>query len=195
MKSLLFLLFVALVAAQTRPTWPKAASTSVFAHGWSGPNERHFFRWFWDESVQKERVDGPRQFRGEEYWTMVILDAKAGKEWFVAYQVDLVTCFDGPTNHTLPHPNFQNARYVGKSMIDYEVCDHWIERLPDGRDGVAIFNRASTGEIVRMDFHDHRHGNRAVTFKFFEFNVGNQDPSLWKIPKAIESICNSVPFL
>eukprot|EP01127_Copromyxa_protea_P007026 TRINITY_DN16965_c0_g1_i1.p1 TRINITY_DN16965_c0_g1~~TRINITY_DN16965_c0_g1_i1.p1 ORF type:complete len:205 (-),score=33.99 TRINITY_DN16965_c0_g1_i1:61-675(-) len=190
-----FFLFVALAAAQTKPVWPKAASTSVFVSGWGeGPQGgRHFIRWFYDETLQKERIDGPRDFFGEQYWTTVIVDHKAGKESFIVYQPDLVSCVVGPANHTTPHPDFSKAVFVGKSLIDYQLVNNWVERLPTGGDGLAIFDYESNGEIARIDFHDHRRGNRAVSFKFMEFDAGSQDPSLFVIPSAIAEICGTLP--
>jgi len=160
--------------------------------GWGERREeRHFFRWFYDEASGKERLDGPERFGGEFFLTERILDTKLNKDWFVAYQRDLVTCWVGATNRTLPHPNFNNIRYIGKAEIDHRVVNHWAERSADGRDVHQIFNRADNGELKRIDREDPRKGT--VTFHFHEYDAGVQDPALFVLPDAINKICNNIP--
>lgn len=65
------------------------------------------------------------KFQGTLTYVLVILDTKKQEEHFIAYQRDLVTCEVGKSNHTLPHPNFSNLRFLGQSLIDYEVVDNW----------------------------------------------------------------------
>jgi len=176
----------------TKPVWPKAASASLFIEGWGEERrERIFVRWFYDETAGKERLDGTQRFEGELYFTNTILDATTQKEWFVVHQPGLVSCWVGAWNHSLPHPNFDNARFAGKAEIDYRVVNHWIERGPDGRDISQIYDRADNGQIVRIDFEDRR--RRALSVHFHEFNAGTQDPSLWDLPAQIKNICNQIP--
>jgi len=119
------------------------------------------------------------------------LDTVLSIQWFVVYQPGLVICNVGKTNRTLPHPNFANARYVGKAEINYRVVDHWVERAQN-RDFSQIYDRNDNKEIVRIDIDDPRIGH-AVTFHFNEFDAGSQDPSLWVLPPEIVAICNQIP--
>eukprot|EP01121_Diplochlamys_sp_Union-15-3_P010289 TRINITY_DN2880_c0_g1_i7.p1 TRINITY_DN2880_c0_g1~~TRINITY_DN2880_c0_g1_i7.p1 ORF type:complete len:198 (-),score=29.12 TRINITY_DN2880_c0_g1_i7:19-612(-) len=184
----------ALALAQTRPLWPKAASASIHVQGYGERREeRHFFRWFYDEAAGKERFEGPHEWRGEFYWSIRILDTVAKKEWFVVFQEGLVECFTGADNHSLPHPHFERAHFVGKAEIDYTLVDHWIERDGEGRELVSIFDRADNGEIKRIDMSAlHSRRPHAVTIHFHEIDEGTQDPTLWTLPAEIQSICNNV---
>jgi len=190
----LLAILVAAVYTQTppqKPVWPNAASASIFVEGWGERrDERHFFRWFYDETAGKERIEGPQRWEGELYWTETILDTKAQKEWFVVHQGSLVTCFVGTNNHSLPHPDFTTAVYRGKAEIGNRIVDHWIERR-ENRDVSSIYDRADTREIVRIDFEDRR--RQTVTVHFYEFDAGTQDPSLFDLPAAIKNICNQIP--
>jgi hypothetical protein len=122
-----------------------------------------------------------------------LIDTKLKKEWFVVAQPGLVECFTGADNHSLPHPDFTMARFVGKAEIDYRVVDHWVQRGADGRDVIQVFDRADNGEIKRIDV-DARVARRdhAVSLHFHEYNAGAQDPSLFVLPPEIVTICNNV---
>jgi len=183
-------LFVAVALGQTKPVWPTAASSSIFTHGWERREDRHYMRYFFDQMIGKERIEGPRVHRGELYWTTTILDTTTKREYFIVHQESLLECYERASNYTIPKPNFANARYVGKAEIDNEVVDHWIERSPSGRDHLQIFDHVSSGMIRRMDFDDERRGH-AVTFQFHEWNAGAQDPNLFVVPAEILPICNS----
>jgi len=137
----------------------------------------------------KERIEGPRRFQGEEYWTVSIADTTAKKEWFVVHQGSLIQCFVRPYNRSLPHPNFDRAVFVGKAEINYRVVNHWVERSPDGRDVAQIYDRADNGAIVRFD---NDNAGRVLTVHFHEINIGTQSPTLWVLPDAVNAICNSV---
>jgi len=190
--AIILAILVVAVFAQTKPIWPTAASASIFVEGWSDvPEERHFLRWFYDEAAKKERVEGPQRHLGELYWTETLLDTTLAKEWFVVHQPGLVICYVGKTNRTLPHPDFTQARFVGKAEINYRVVDHWIERR-ENRDFSQIYDRVDNGEIVRIDIDDPRR-DHAVSFHFHEFDAGTQDPSLWVLSPEIIAICNEVP--
>jgi len=192
MRIALFLAFlVALSVAQAPvpPVWYQAASASVEVEGWSERREdRHFFRWFYDEAAKKQRLDGPQRYEGEFYWTETVLDVNLNQQWFVVFQRNLVLCFTGPTNRTLPNPNFAMVRYAGKAEIGHVVVNQWIERR-ENRDFSSIFSRADNGQIRRIDIH---HPMRTAVFEFREFDAGPQNPSLWQIPTEILNICNPV---
>jgi len=113
------------------------------------------------------------------------------REYFVVYQEDLVECYERATNDTIPHPKFDRARFVGKAEIEHNIVDHWVERSPEGRDHLQIFNRVDNGYVVRTDFDDGRRGH-AITFEFHEWNAAPQDPSLFVLPQVILSICTTV---
>jgi hypothetical protein len=182
---------VAAVFAQQKPVWPQAASASIFVEGWDRerPEERHFFRWFYDQAAGKERLDGIQRHRGELYWTETIVDTVQKREYFVVHQGSLVACYNRPHNRSLPSPNFDRAVFVGKAEIGYRVVNHWVERSPEGRDVHSIYDRVDNGQIVRVDNHREE---RAVVFHFHEFDVGTQDSSLFVLPDAIKAICNIV---
>jgi len=186
-------LLVAVALAQQKPVWPKAASASIFLEGWGEdrPEERHFFRWFYDQAAGKERLDGIQFHLGERYWTETIIDTITKREYFVVYQGNLVTCYNRPHNRSLPNPNFDNARFIGKAEIDYRVVNHWTERSPEGRDISQIYDRADNGEIVRID--DHRR-ERVLIVHFHEFDAGTQDSALFVLPDDVKAICNTVNF-
>jgi len=191
----LLTILLALVYSQdpAKPKWPAAASTSVLVEGWTERGEdRHFFRWYYDETLGKERLDGPERFLDEWFWSTRIIDVKSQQEWFVAYQESLTACWTGKTNITLPHPNFSRVRYIGKAEIDHRVVDRWIERDATGRDVSQIYDRADNQEIKRIDFANPGRA-RALSIHFHEFDAGTQDPSLWVLPAEILAICNQRP--
>jgi hypothetical protein len=193
MKLLLILAaLIALTIAQSKPNWPNAASTSLFIHGWERRGDRHFLRWFYDRTTGKERIDGPREFLGEPYWTTTILNTMTHREYHIIHQGSLVLCFERATNMSIPHPNFDRVRYIGKAEFEYNVVDHWIERTAEGRDHLQIYDRVDNFYVVRNDWDDGRRGY-ATTFEFHEWNVGAQDPALFAIPQAILNICTTVP--
>jgi len=101
-------------------------------------------------------------------------------------------CFERATNFTIPHPNFNNARYIGKAELEFNVVDHWIERDRDGRDFLQIFNRVDTGYVVRTDL-DERRRAHVVRFEFHEWDASPQDPNLFVLPQQILAICSTVP--
>jgi len=191
MLFVLFAVLVTVVLGQTKPVWPAAASTSLFVHGWEMRDDRHFFRYFFDQALGKERIDGPRRDHGEFYMTTTILDTTTKREYFIIHQGGLTECYERASNQTIPKPDFAKTHYVGKASIDGVVMDHWVERTADGRDRLGIFDRATDGYIRRMDFDDERR-DHAVTFNFHEWDVGSQDKNLFVVPAEILPICNSV---
>jgi len=149
-------------------------------------------RFFYDQALGKERVDTTHDFAGEPYFTSTIHNTVNKREYFIIYQGSLITCFDRPSNGTIPTPHFNRARYIGKAEIELTPVDHWIERDEMGRDFLQIYDRIDNGYIVRMDHDDERRGH-AVTFHFHEWNAGSQDPALFSVPSNILAICNSMP--
>jgi len=173
--------------AQQKPSWSNSFSASELV---KGRGERHqdrsFFRWFYDLSSGMERFDGPARYKGEFYFTTSLFSVKTQMETFIIYQDDMVECFTNKTSgFSLPHPNFNRAVYVGKALVDYQLCNHWVETHPDGTVANDIFSLESNGEVKRIDHHDRRRP-RSVSFTFIEFDSGTQDPTLWIIPAAIK---------
>jgi len=186
-------ILVAVAFAQTKPVWYPAASASVLVEGWTERREdRHLFRWFYDETLGKERIDGAERFLEEWYWTNRIVDTKAKSEQYVVHQGSLILCFQQQTNQSLPHPNLSNILFAGKAEIDYVVVNLWIERNALGREVARIFSRADNGKIVRID-HSSETRPRAISVHFHEFDAGAQDPSLFQLPSQIIAICNQRP--
>jgi len=111
------------------------------------------------------------------------------REYFIIHQGSLIQCYERASNYSIPHPHFDRARYIGKAEIENNVVDHWIERSPEGRDFLSIFNHAN-GHVARVD-HDEGRRPHATTFHFHEWNVGAQDANLFVVPSAILAICNS----
>jgi len=132
-----------------------------------------------------------REHRGEMFFTTTIHNTATKREYFIVHQGSLIECYERASNGSIPHPMFDRARYIGKAVIENNVVDHWIERSPEGRDHLQIFDHVSTGHVVRFDFDDERR-DHAVTFHFHEWNVAAQDPNLFVVPSAILAICNSV---
>jgi len=123
---------------------------------------------------------------GEWYFTETVIDTQAHREISVVHQEDLVMCFNRPSNVSIPHPTFDSARYLGKTEIDYVICDHWIITV-GGRD-MQIYDDTTTNYILRMDYDDPRRGH-AVVFRFYEWDGHDQDPNLWIIPPNILPLC------
>jgi len=195
MKIILFvalLISLCLAQAPVKPLWPAAASTSIFVENFERRETRHFLRYMYDQTQGKERIDGPREWLGEWYWTVTILNTQTKREYFIIYQEDLVECYDRPSNYTIPKPNFDNLRYVGKAEIDLVVADHWMERSPSGRDVLSFFDNANDHYLMRTDFDDERRGH-VVIFRFHEWNAHSQDPNLFMVPANILPICNAIP--
>jgi len=187
MKVLFLALLVVLALAQQKPVWPVAASTSLLVRGWERPDDRHSFRWFYDESLGKERFSGPTRFAGEFWFTETVVDTKTHREVSVIHQEGLVICFNRASNITLPHPNFDTATYVGKSEINYEIVDHWSIAI-NGRPAFEIYDRVSDQKIVRLDYNDPRRGH-TVTYFFYEWDAAPQDPALFTFPADVLAIC------
>jgi hypothetical protein len=176
-------LLIAVVYGQTKPAWPMAASTSLFVHGWERRDDHHFFRWFYDRSLGKERVDAPMEWRGEMYLTTTILNTATMREYFIIHQGSLIECYERASNMSIPHPDFARARYIGKAEIGPNVVDHWTERNHEGRDHLQIFDRTTDGYVVRMDFEDGRRPH-ATTFEFHEWDASSQE-----LPMLLQSSC------
>jgi len=149
-----------------------------------------FFRWFYDASKNMDRVDGLGMWQSELVFTERIFDHAKKQEINVFYQTETVSCYIGPLNHTLPKPNFDRAKYIGKSIHDYTPCYHWLEEDPEQRFSLQYFDTQDTRKPVRMDFSDNER-HRAMTFIFHEFDSCPQDKNLFTIPAEIQAQCNS----
>jgi len=196
---LLACVFVCVIAQNpSPPQWPNSFSATVLAHRDRGDDrnrdrdETFFFRWFYDFTQMKDRIDGVVEWEGEHYFASIFFDYKAEIEYSIFYQEGLVACFQNAVNATMPRPTFANVTYRGKAMIAYETVYHWIDDDRDRRIFFQVYDSTSSRrEIRRIDFHDERR-RRTESWTFYEFDIGRQDPLLFNIPAAILSICNSV---
>jgi len=129
---------------------------------------------------------------GSQSWYLLneSLTTPKSKRLTFFYQTETVSCYIGPLNHTLPKPNFDRAKYIGKSIHDYTPCYHWLEEDPEQRFSLQYFDTQDTRKPVRMDFSDNER-HRAMTFIFHEFDSCPQDKNLFTIPAEIQAQCNS----
>jgi len=190
---LVFALLIVATLAQQKPIWANSFSASVLVKGWGERHQdRGFFRWFYDFNSGNERFDGPVVYKGEFYFATTLVNSKTQAETFIVYQDDMVECWTNKTSGLeLPHPNFARATFAGKALVDYQLCNHWIERHPDGTVSNEIFSLNSNGEVKRIDHHSRRRA-RSVSFTFMEFDAGTQDPELWVVPDAIKAVCTPI---
>jgi len=186
--------FVAVVLAQTppKPDWPAGWSATVQVER-SDEREPYFFRWFWDQSQQKDRIDGLHRWHDELYWGRRIFDHPAKEEISIFYQEGLVNCITRPINQTLPKPNFAQLEYRGTAVLFYTPVYHWYFRDIIRGHTYQVYDRQDNREIVRVDVQDER-ARRSEQYTFFEYDVGLQDPELFKIPSLIADICKANPF-
>jgi len=188
--ALLVCFFVAVLAQSPppKPDWPAAWSATVMVER-SDDVIPHFYRWFWDMSQNKDRLDGLVKFRDEFYFAELIFDHTAKKAYEIFYQDDVVNCFSKPLNTTLPKPNFGGLIFRGNAMINFIPAYHWSFNNQINGHHYQVYDRQDSRELLRIDFDDTRK-RRQETWNFFEFDVGLQDPTLFKIPDPIMAICN-----
>ena len=160
----------------------------MFANGWqNGGNV--FFRWFYDQTQKKARIDSLGEWMDEEYWSTQIFDHTQQIHWTVFYQVDFETCFKAPMNWSLPVPNFQGAQYLGQAQVGYEVAYHWL--LTKGPFNMQYFDRVTDRMPVRIDFDDSAK-HIADTLLFTEFDAGAQSTGIFTLAPEIVASCNTV---
>eukprot|EP01121_Diplochlamys_sp_Union-15-3_P014653 TRINITY_DN46_c0_g1_i3.p1 TRINITY_DN46_c0_g1~~TRINITY_DN46_c0_g1_i3.p1 ORF type:complete len:193 (-),score=37.79 TRINITY_DN46_c0_g1_i3:75-653(-) len=188
--TLLVLLFaVAIFAQPTKPTWPKAFSASVEVDFWGEERRPHHLRWFYDQTENKDRIDGVHRWHDEYYLARTIFNHAIGKEYTVFRQMEYVTCIYRDINSTLPKPNFDNVEYRGTALIDYRTAYRWREHVD--RVTLEYYDDAATREPLRIDVADERRGF-VVTWKFRGVDACAQDPSVFVISPEIQAICNAV---
>jgi len=186
-------LFCWMVASQTpsRPVWPNSFSGTVVQKRSDDPRP-FFFRYFYDFTAAKDRLDGLREWQGEIYWAEIIFDHKAATEYNVFFQGSLVTCYTNKINSTVPRPDFSTLNYVGKAVIDFIPVYHWF--VDDRERGVTFQvydEQADTRHIKRLDLYDARRGF-ADSWTFHEFDVAPQDPLLFVLPPIIVDTCTPI---
>eukprot|EP01121_Diplochlamys_sp_Union-15-3_P015727 TRINITY_DN524_c0_g1_i4.p1 TRINITY_DN524_c0_g1~~TRINITY_DN524_c0_g1_i4.p1 ORF type:complete len:200 (-),score=40.71 TRINITY_DN524_c0_g1_i4:13-612(-) len=193
---LFIVLFAVSVLSQTptKPVWPKAFSTSVEVDEWNGQRRPHFFRWFYDQSQQKDRFDGVTFWLDEAYFSVTIFDHKAGKEWRIFYQREFTTCYQRSINGTLPVPPLDDVEYRGVALIDYQAAYQWRERIPDVGITFEYFDNVISREPVRIDVRDERRGI-TQTWKFRSFDACIQDSSIFELPQNVQDSCNPASLL
>jgi len=157
----------------------------------SHEREGHFFRWFWDRTLNKDRIDGIQQFKDEFYFAEIVFDHAGGKEYRVYYQPGAINCFEHPINGSLPKPTFAQFNYIGKAIVNYQPAYHWIyEDKLRGRI-FALYDRQDNREILRIDIDDTVR-RRSESWVFFEYQVGAQNKEIFEINPLILAQCN--PF-
>jgi len=195
MKILIFVilsLFFCLALTQTpsNPVWPNSFSATI-VHTRSDDPRPNLFRYFYDFTAAKDRLDGFSEWEGERYFSEIIYDHADSVEYRIHFQFPLVLCFTHFINSTMPHPDFSKLTYIGKGLIDFLPVYHWfIEDRARGITFQVYDEQASTREIKRMDFFDTR-ARRSESWTFHEFDVSPQDPLLFVIQPEILSVCNS----
>jgi len=175
------------IAIPLKPLWPKAFAASVAIQKSDDPMPG-FFRWFWDEAQNKDRIDGLVTFQGERYFAEIIFDHPNGREYNIFYQGGLVVCLMNKINTTIPKPNFDNMEFIGKAIVGFEAANHWF--VEDRAKGFTfqIYDSQATRRVLRFDIDDGRR-HRAESWTFFEFDEGPQSKELFEIPSAIKSQC------
>jgi len=189
----LVLLALTLVLAQnpSKPQWPKAFSASIYARRNVEPHHE-YFRWFWDENVQKDRFDGMVKFRGEEWFAEIIADHPSGIRYNVFYQNEEVVCYTNAIKKTMFHPNMTVFNYHGKSMVNFRPAYEWIAEDTDAKMTWHLFDDQGTREILRVDAFNHT-SEHSEAWTFWEMDVGPQDPNLFILPSLVEKNCTPAP--
>ena len=165
----------------------------MFADG-----EPHFFRWYWAEHAGKERLDGIVRWEGERGYAERIIDTHKGEMTSVYYHRGYAACYIHPINFTLPHPNFNDWRYAGQALVNYEPVHHWthrVEHAHGGHDDMQFYDLDDSPRTpVRFDFHGRdEHGRmHTAVWEWHEFDGRPVSADVFTIPPAIEAVCNRV---
>eukprot|EP01119_Soliformovum_irregulare_P010964 TRINITY_DN270_c0_g1_i3.p1 TRINITY_DN270_c0_g1~~TRINITY_DN270_c0_g1_i3.p1 ORF type:complete len:209 (+),score=63.12 TRINITY_DN270_c0_g1_i3:131-757(+) len=182
-----------LKADPPKPTWPKDFSASLDVQNWNTHerirNRHGFYRWFYSSARNMDRIDGLVDFGGELVVSNQFFDHAAKKHYAVFYQADLATCFIVHLNRTLPHPNFDNVRYAGKAVFDYETVNHWFAENRERTHTINYYDTEAERLPARMDWHDAQRGETAI-IKFREFDEGTQGEHIFTIPEEVLRSCN-----
>jgi len=184
-------LFIAVVAAQSTPTWPAAFSATVEIRRDHRPRP-DFWRWFYDSGKNVDRFDGIVDFKGERFLANLYFLHDVGRQYNVLYQGNEVLCFYHPINETIPKPDFRNYRYAGKALVDYYVADHWFFNDDPRGEFFQYYDRDTDQKPLRFDIDVRRNGTQFATqWIFHEFDGNRPASSLFDIPAVVRSICNA----
>eukprot|EP01113_Clastostelium_recurvatum_P025074 TRINITY_DN300_c0_g1_i5.p1 TRINITY_DN300_c0_g1~~TRINITY_DN300_c0_g1_i5.p1 ORF type:complete len:198 (-),score=52.26 TRINITY_DN300_c0_g1_i5:69-662(-) len=185
-------LCVAAVVAQTppsKPVWPNAFSATVFMQSVNTTIPPRFMRWFYDKTNERERFDGLDFWRGEQLFTTVIRTGGAqGMEYQIIYHQDETICFSQANKNPILKPDFNMFNYVGYTLIDYTVTNHWVATNRTTNWVFNYYESQKSREPVEYDILD-QHRNE-VTYHFYEFDAGAQDSSLFTVAPLIRAVCN-----
>jgi len=195
------ILFVALfalafAASPSPPSWPSGFSASVSkTYTYSGSTlPSIFYRWFYSEALNKERTDTVTQVNGENaYWTTII-NANAEKEWNIyVLNDDEITCYENQfflTNVSALSlaPQLPFFFYIGQSLVGFEVVNHWSYFNFTYNTTYQYYENTKSRAPVKLDVV--YAGVYQTTYSFFEFDGGDQDPSLFVIDPNILQICS-----
>jgi len=186
------LFLFALAQTPSKPVWPNYFSATIIVRDSRRPFPE-FFRWFYDSSLNKDRMDGVVRWQDEEWFAENIFDHATKTEYNIYFQEGTVVCYYHALNRTLPKPNFANVNYLGKGLVDYVPAYHWFEDDRQREVSFQVYDaQTSRRNILRIDV-DHRREHRSESFNFLEFDLIRQDPNMFKIPAEIMSICNPGP--
>ncbi|KAH3759415.1 hypothetical protein Pelo_8781 [Pelomyxa schiedti] len=196
MRTVLFLcVVVALVAAQTTPSWPPVFSASVMhSHEQNGNVQNNFYRWFYDETQQIERMDS--QVMTTEPTTLtqyIYFNVDPAVEYQLIATIDAVGCTYGDINGThLPEPVFTNYKYMGKTYVNYVLCYHW--NYQDQYMTADLWDTADDAqEPVKWIVTNHMPA-MSDTMMFSEFDeCAAEDPEIFIIPDTVLAMCNPRP--
>jgi len=186
---LLVCVFATVAWAQTpsKPVFPPQFSATITWSHQMGPPI--FGRWFYSQSVNKDRFDGMAEWNGERYFAERIFDATSGFEYDIFYQDNYAACVYRKINGSLPHPNLQAFNYVGKALVGYTPVYVWT--FNDTAQRVLLRYEDTEDERAPRRFDvDIERFHQATTIEFFEFDAGPQDPELFVIPPEILQNCN-----
>jgi hypothetical protein len=190
MRCLIVLLaLVALAFAQTPspPSWPTQFSSSILAYDTMG--NVNFLRWFYSQTLNKDRLDGPVMWNNEMYFAERIFDHTVNMEYNVYMQQDVAVCFSHAINSTIPKPNLSSMTFIGKALLGFDAAYHWFSQDTATNTTFQYYDSQSTREPLRIDF---AYGSTfAGTWLWWEFDGGAQDSNLYSLPSAILAQCNS----
>eukprot|EP01111_Echinosteliopsis_oligospora_P014402 TRINITY_DN541_c0_g1_i1.p1 TRINITY_DN541_c0_g1~~TRINITY_DN541_c0_g1_i1.p1 ORF type:complete len:219 (+),score=41.37 TRINITY_DN541_c0_g1_i1:66-722(+) len=174
------------------PVWPDAFSATIISQNLSDPfGGTLFFRWFWDNTVQKGRIDGGFPWKDVFVIRTIIWDHPKGVQYSLYAVNDQITCYteDIPTSQYVP--DFSNFTYVGESVIDYQTVYEWADQSTRNPGEYYLYFETKKQEPFRFETLDEN--GFQIESTFFEFDEGTQDPELFKIPDIIKRSCNAPP--
>jgi len=151
-----------------------------------------FFRWFWDTTQNKDRLDGVIEFQRRHHFAEMYFDHPKGTEYDVLWQNETAVCFTKPINTTIPKINFGPFEFIGKALVDYAPAYHWYYHDRENGHVYQVYDTQDTRQLLRIDIANERR-REAVVWTFFEMDVGPQDPLVFTINPAILATCKPYP--